>query len=564
MSCKDVAAEAVTGSGKTLAFVIPMLELLLKRNRESQWKKTEIGAVIVSPTRELATQTSEVLSKFLEHPNLKQFRQKLLVGGNNVEEDVDFILKSNPLILICTPGRLMDLFERKGELNLPGRVKALEILILDEADRLLDLGFSHTLNIILSYLPRQRRTGLFSATQTKEVNDLMRVGLRNPVLVSVREKSNISTPILLKNYYKIVEPENKLIALLSFIESVQMEKGMLFFPTCACVEYWADILPHIVKDLPILALHGKMKNKRGKILKKFRDSAKCLLLCTDVLARGVDIPEMDWVLQWDAPSNAASFVHRVGRTARQGNEGNALIMLLPNEDAYIDFLQRNQKVVLEEKHIELNNVDRDKIYNIIYKMQLKDRALFDKATRAFVSHIRAYSKHECSLLLRVKDLALGKVATSYGILTLPKMPEIKESHKQEFCPPPKTLKIDVNKIKYKDKQREQARQKKFEIYKETGEWPGQKQHIVKKKTIPWELAKQKKADRQENRKNRKLKKEKRENDESNIQPKGKKRQADKFTDEDLAELANDIRMFKKLKNKKITEEEFDEDMGISD
>lgn len=562
MSCKDVAAEAVTGSGKTLAFVIPMLEMLIKRNRESPWKPTEIGSIIISPTRELATQTSSVLSKFLEHPNLKQFRQKLLVGGNNVDEDVDFITKNCPLILICTPGRLMDLLERKGDLNLPGRVKALEFLVLDEADRLLNLGFSQTLNIILSYLPRQRRTGLFSATQTKEVNDLMRVGLRNPVLVSVREKKNVSTPVLLKNYYKIIEPEDKLVALTSFIESVKLEKGMLFFPTCACVEYWADVLPHLIKDLPILALHGKMKNKRGKILNKFRDASKCLLLCTDVLARGVDIPEMDWVIQWDPPSNAASFVHRVGRTARQGNEGNALIMLLPNEDAYVDFLQRNQKVILEEKNIELTENNRERIYNIIYKLQIKDRALFDKATRAFVSHIRAYSKHECSLLLRVKDLALGKVATGYGLLSLPKMPEIKENHKTEFTPPPKSLTFDLNKIKYKDKQREQARQNKFEIYKETGEWPGKK-NIIKKKTVPWEMAKMKKNEKQENRKNRKLKKEKRENDETNVS-KAKKRKAEKFTSEDLAELANDIKMFKKLKKKKITEEEFDENMGISD
>uniref|UniRef100_A0A1B0D550 ATP-dependent RNA helicase n=1 Tax=Phlebotomus papatasi TaxID=29031 RepID=A0A1B0D550_PHLPP len=192
MSCKDVAAEAVTGSGKTLAFIVPLLEILLKHQRESPWKKTEIGAIVISPTRELATQTSIVLKSFLEHPDLSIFTQKLLVGGNSVEEDINSLRNRGALVLICTPGRLEDLLERKGQLNLAARVKSLEILILDEADRLLDLGFTATINTILSYLPRQRRTGLFSATQTKEVMDLMRAGLRNPVVVSVREKASFS------------------------------------------------------------------------------------------------------------------------------------------------------------------------------------------------------------------------------------------------------------------------------------------------------------------------------------------------------------------------------------
>lgn len=124
MSCKDVAAEAVTGSGKTLAFLIPTLEILLRRNNESPWKSTEIGAIILSPTRELAAQTSDVLEKFLNHPKIP-FKQRLIVGGNNVEDDISFIMKSGATILICTPGRLEDLLDRKGGLNMAGRLKSL-------------------------------------------------------------------------------------------------------------------------------------------------------------------------------------------------------------------------------------------------------------------------------------------------------------------------------------------------------------------------------------------------------------------------------------------------------
>ncbi|GAB0092748.1 RNA helicase [Sergentomyia squamirostris] len=559
MSCKDVAAEAVTGSGKTLAFLVPLLELLLRRQRDSPWKKTEIGAIVISPTRELATQTSVVLKSFLEHSDLSLFTQKLLVGGNSVEEDIDSLRETGAAILICTPGRLEDLLERKGQLNLAARVKSLEILILDEADRLLDLGFTTTINTILSYLPRQRRTGLFSATQTKEVTDLMRAGLRNPVVVSVKEKASTSTPILLKNYYMIVEPEEKLRYLLAFIKQKKVQKSMLFLPTCACVEYWSQVLPRLMKNTNILALHGKMKKQRGKILNKFREATKAILLCTDVLARGVDIPEVDWVLQWDAPSNAASFVHRVGRTARQGQAGNALIILLPTEEAYVDFLKRNQKVALEELSIT-PKAELTKITGIIHEMQIGDRALFDTANRAFVSHIRAYSKHECNLLLRLQDVPLGKVATSYGLLKLPKMPEIKEIHKEEFLGPEEE--IDFTSIAYKNSQREQTRQEKLTVYQETGVWPGKKERRMKR-TESWELSKQKKLEKKTKRKQRKDKQALKKQSELENGKKGGKKRKKGVSEEDLAELANDIVLLKRVKKKKITEEEFDEEIGFN-
>lgn len=125
MSCKDLAAEAVTGSGKTLCFLVPMLELLVKRQKDKSWRKTEVGGIVISPTRELATQTSEVLAQFLKHSGLNKFTQKLLVGGTSVEEDVKSIETNGANILICTPGRLLDLLERKDDLKLAGRVKSL-------------------------------------------------------------------------------------------------------------------------------------------------------------------------------------------------------------------------------------------------------------------------------------------------------------------------------------------------------------------------------------------------------------------------------------------------------
>lgn len=435
-----------------------------------------------------------------------------------------------------------------------------DILILDEADRLLDLGFTAAINVILAYLPRQRRTGLFSATQTKEVQDLMRAGLRNPVMVSVREKKSTSTPLLLQNYYMIVEPQEKFAKLLAFIEERHITKAMLFLPTCACVEYWAEIVPAFVKHLRVLALHGKMKGRRTKILQKFRDTNNVLLLCTDVLARGVDVAEMDWVLQWEPPPNAAAFVHRVGRTARQGHDGNALIMILPSEDAYVEFLQRNQKVSLKRVECTARQSYAD-INAVVHRMHAADRNVFDKGNRAFVSHIRAYSKHECNYLLRVADLNLGRIATGYGLVKMPLMPELRHGEGVADFEGP-AFEVDAQHIGYRNKEKEAARQRKLDAYKETGEWPGAKK--FQRKTEAWSQAKERRADRKTKKGDRREKKLKKRLNESGttVAAGTTKKRKGGYTQEDIDELASDIALFKKFKRKKITEQELDKEMGI--
>uniref|UniRef100_A0A1B0A549 ATP-dependent RNA helicase n=1 Tax=Glossina pallidipes TaxID=7398 RepID=A0A1B0A549_GLOPL len=563
LSRKDVSAEAVTGSGKTLAFLVPLLEMLSRRSKESPWTPKEIGAIIISPTRELALQISEVLQVFLTHEQLKHLRQKLIVGGGSIEEDIKSIQNEGPTILVCTPGRLEDLFQRTGTLNLAGRVKSLEFLVLDEADRLLDLGFKTTINNILGFLPRQRRTGLFSATQTTEVTDLIRAGLRNPVLVSVKEKSTINTPSRLQNFYKIVEANDKFIALLNFLNSpnIQEAKIMIFFPTCACVEYWAGVMPHFLKERLILSTHGKMKNKRKNVIERFRKEDRAILLCTDVLARGLDVPEIDWVIQWDPPSNAASFVHRVGRTARQGNEGYALIFLLPSEDAYVNFLKINQKVELNPLGNEFSQgqLDLKTVLEKLHKLQINDKSIFDKGVRAFVSHIRAYTKHECNAILRLKDMDLGKAATGYGLLQMPRMPELKTLKSDNFIGP--DFDVDIQKLSYRNPQKEQARQEKIRAYEETGQWPTKKKH--KKLTESWEQSKKNKLEGKTKKELRKAKKLRKKETEAAEEKKGKKRKTH-YTQEDLEQLANDLRLFKKLKRNKISDEDFCKEMGIED
>ncbi|XP_066251903.1 probable ATP-dependent RNA helicase DDX55 homolog isoform X2 [Euwallacea similis] len=507
---KDVAAEAVTGSGKTLAFLIPVLDILKKRELEEKWHKHQIGAIVISPTRELALQTKLVLDQLLE--NVTNLKEILFVGGNSVEEDVKNFKDVGGNIVICTPGRLEDLLSRRQDINLPTAVKNLEVLILDEADRLLDLGFQKSLDIILSYLPRQRRTGLFSATQTKEIQDLIRAGLRNPVLVSVSAKAQQSTPDLLQNYYILAKNDGKLGALLSFLQQRQVKKAICFLPTCACVDYWSKVFPHIMpKDinLPILAIHGKMKNKRKSILENFKTKEKALLLCTDVMARGIDIPEVDWVLQWDPPASASSFVHRVGRTARQGQTGSAIIILLDNEECYVNFIETNQRV-------KLNRID-------------------DVSSRG----------HE---------LPLGALAASYGLLQLPKMPELKNRDLSDF---PTVDNFDINNVPYRDKTREAIRLKKLNEYKHTGIWPNKKTKFIKKSTEAWSTAKRCKEARKEKRLKRKQAKET-----SKAEGKGKGKKRKGISEEDMEELKKDIALFKKFKKKKISNEEYEKAMGL--
>lgn len=422
--------------------------------------------------------------------------------------------------------------------------------MLDEADRLLDLGFQNSLDNILKLLPRQRRTGLFSATQTKEVENLVRAGLRNPVVVSVKEKvgHSVSTPATLTNFYTICTADAKLDLLVGFIQQEGADKKFIIFTSnCACVEWFHRILSKVLGS--VFCLYGKMGKKRHKVLEKFRRSESGVLLCTDVMARGIDVPEVDWVVQLDPPSNAAAFVHRVGRTARCGRQGSSLLMLLPSEDAYVEFIQKNQKVDLVERPIDWEPVDT---ISIAHSIQLKDRTNFDLANRAFVSFIKSYAKHECSLILRVKDLPMGLLAKGFGLLRLPKMPELKNADVSGFVP----KRMDYNQITYAEKNKEASRQKKLQIYFETNEWPSKNAKKRCIPTTPWELSKKRKVDKKERRKTRHEKNEKRTL--SGV-PKRKKRS--KVSEEDIAALAKDIALIKKMKKKKISSEDFEKEFA---
>ncbi|NWW87724.1 DDX55 helicase, partial [Rhynochetos jubatus] len=225
--------------------------------------------------------------------------------------------------------------------------------------------------------------------------------------------------------------------------------------TCACVEYYGKALESLIKHVKIMSIHGKMKHKRNKIFTAFRKLPGGILACTDVMARGIDIPEVHWVLQYDPPSSASAFVHRCGRTARIGNVGSALVFLLPMEESYVNFLAINQKCPMQEMKPQASVLD---LLPKLKSLALADRAVFEKGMKAFVSYVQAYAKHECHLIFRMKDLDFASLARGFALLKMPKMPELRGKCFPDFTP----VTVNTDCISFKDKNREKQRQKQLE------------------------------------------------------------------------------------------------------
>ncbi|KND03357.1 uncharacterized protein SPPG_02400 [Spizellomyces punctatus DAOM BR117] len=528
MKNKDVVVEAVTGSGKTLSFVIPILEMLLRRHRDGRGLlKNQIGAVIISPTRELARQIYDVATTFLDAINtaataeleesgnqdddfqgtIPALQHMLFIGGNNVQEDVQRFQREGAQVVIGTPGRLDDLLKRSAVFS----TKELEVLVLDEADRLLDMGFEQTLTSIIQRLPKQRRTGLFSATMSDALNQLVRVGLRNPVRVQVKVESLTQqeeqcTPSSLEIGYVICTPEQKLVQLMRFLKREKDKKFIVYFATCACVDYFFKVLSNLpdLKEFSFHSLHGKMDPKRREaVYKKFTSApSSSVLVCTDVAARGLDIPDVDYVIQFDPPQDPKSFAHRCGRTARLGREGKAVVFLTPQEDTYVEFLRIRKVPMVEHPLISDAEAGRkgteNDILEAVRKANTKDRDLYERSTKAFVSWVRSYSEHQANYIFRFKDVDVAAVARAFGLLKLPKMPELK-SLKIDFQP---TV-INIDSIKYKDKAREKQRQAKIAKEKALAEGEAAKKDKKRKQkpkeTVAWSQHKELKERRLERR-----------------------------------------------------------------
>lgn len=417
---KDVVVEAVTGSGKTLSFVIPVLQKVSDRlfgkageGEPEPLKRGHFVAVVLSPTRELAAQTERVFNQVLEFCPHKINTQLLVGQAASVREDFELFRKQNSHILIATPGRLQDFLS-----NQQLKTLSVEIVILDEADKLLDVSFSKDVLNILKRMPKQKRVGLFSATLSSAGDSVFRTGMNNPVKVTVKLNAK-TAPETLSIFYAKIDPEQKVAALLTLLEQYQYKKCIVYIPTCVGVKHFYNMFTSNESSLFWTSLHGLLTTKlRLRALNQFMDNPnKLVLLTTDVAARGIDIPEVDLVIQLDPPTDPDVFLHRCGRTGRANRVGQAIVFLNPNEDGYVDFM--------DIKGVSMKEIDVNPVPRNFREWMLADRARHELAVQAFVGFVRYYSKHIALSIFRRATLDYIGLARLYGLLRLPKMPELR-------------------------------------------------------------------------------------------------------------------------------------------
>lgn len=413
---KDVLGAAKTGSGKTLAFLVPVLEALYRL----QWTSADgLGVLIISPTRELAYQTFEVLRKVGKNHD---FSAGLIIGGKDLKHEAERINNIN--ILVCTPGRLLQHMDE----TICFHATNLQMLVLDEADRILDMGFADTMNAIIENLPKKRQTLLFSATQTKSVKDLARLSLKNPEYVWVHEKAKYSTPATLEQNYIVCELPQKISVLYSFLRSHLKKKSIVFFSSCKEVQYLYRVFCRLRPGISILALHGRQQQmRRMEVYNEFVHKRAAVLFATDIAARGLDFPAVNWVLQFDCPEDANTYIHRAGRTARYKEDGEALLILLPSEKGMVQLLLQKKVPVKEIK------INPEKLIDVQKKLEsflAEDQDLKERAQRCFVSYIRSVYLMKDKEIFDVSKLPIPEYALSLGLAVAPRVRFLQKMQKQ--------------------------------------------------------------------------------------------------------------------------------------
>ncbi|GMM56192.1 putative ATP-dependent RNA helicase [Maudiozyma humilis] len=501
---KDVVVDSVTGSGKTVAFVVPVLErIVAEKANTGTVKKGHFHTLILSPTRELAKQTQQVFASFLEqYTGSGPIRTQLLVGtdARSSRDDVSSFLEDRPLVLIGTPGRVHDFLQ-----NPKVKTASCNMAILDEADRLLDVSFLKDVERILRVLPKQRRTGLFSATIGSAGDHIFKTGLRNPVKITVNSKA--AAPSTIAFNYCVVTPETKLQQLLHVLNNYRFKKCIVYFPTCISVQYFYAFITYLQSktagryldsDTQVYSLHGKLQtSSRMKTLDKFTEDLRTsVLLTTDVAARGIDIPDVDLVLQMDPPTDADFFLHRCGRTGRFNRIGKAVTFLnAGREEDYVPFMAVKNVELVEAPELLSTTLDTAEFYSTIQHWMLEDRARFDHAVRSYVAFIRYYSNHAASSIFRLQTLDYVGLCRLFGLFRLPRMPEITRHFKDEdperpgekitfgdgwLVDPP----VDIDNYKYADPKREEARVKELANLQKINDKKKLKFEL-KKKNMAW-------------------------------------------------------------------------------
>jgi superfamily II DNA/RNA helicase len=320
----DLLGIAQTGTGKTAAFVLPMIERLASGRAKARMPRS----LILSPTRELATQTANYFGTYGKHLNLTM---ALLIGGVGMDEQWR-LLERGVDVLIATPGRLLDQFER-GKVLLGG----VTILVIDEADRMLDMGFMPDVERIVNLVSRNRQTLMFSATMPPEIRRLANAFLTNPEEVQAAPPATTAAGV--EDHVTVVPARQKLPVLKRLIETQEVDKAIIF---CNRKREVASLRRQLERaGLNVRDIHGDLdQSQRTQALDAFKRGEIDFLVATDVAARGLDIASLPCVINYDVPTHADDYVHRIGRTGRAGQEGRAFTLILPEERRYVDAITK--------------------------------------------------------------------------------------------------------------------------------------------------------------------------------------------------------------------------------
>jgi ATP-dependent RNA helicase RhlE len=336
---RDILASAQTGTGKTAAFALPILQQLARDEHRKQGGR-RIRGLILTPTRELAIQIGESLDAYGRHTTI---RNTVIFGGVNQNKQTQ-ALQRGVDILVATPGRLLDLMDQ-GYIQL----NSIEYFVLDEADRMLDMGFIHDIRKVLAKLPKKRQSLFFSATMPDTIVSLSRTILTDPVKVAVSPVS--STAETISQYLYKTNKSDKPELLLHILQDPEMDQVLLFSRT----KHGADRICKNLhkKRIGAAAIHGnKSQNQRQKALSDFKEGRIRVLVATDIASRGIDIDQLRYVVNYDIPNEPETYVHRIGRSGRAGEEGVSISLCEAEENEYIRLIEKliGQKIELVEDH----------------------------------------------------------------------------------------------------------------------------------------------------------------------------------------------------------------------
>jgi ATP-dependent RNA helicase RhlE len=344
LSGRDVMAAAQTGTGKTAGFTLPLLEILSKGPKP---KNNQVRALILTPTRELAAQVQHSVETYGKNLNL---HSTVVFGGVKINPQIKRLHRGVD-VLVATPGRLLDLYNQKAV-----RFDQLEVFILDEADRMLDMGFIHDIRKVLSYLPKRRQNLMFSATFSNDIRKLAKTIINDPVEISVSPRN--TTVESVKQWIHPVDKKEKSALLSHLIEENGWTQVLVFSRT----KHGSDRLTRQLnnKNIPAVAIHGnKSQNQRTRALADFKKGKVQVMVATDIAARGIDINQLPQVVNFDLPNVPEDYVHRIGRTGRAGSQGHALSLVSADEVKQLSDIEHLIKQVLKRILIDGFEPDHD-------------------------------------------------------------------------------------------------------------------------------------------------------------------------------------------------------------